>query len=63
VLGTAVSFEQAPPSAHEIAERMRSGLPWLVAEDAGAEGMLLRWREGAPKEQPRSSKQKEEWFA
>ena len=27
------------------------------------EGMLLRCRAGAPKEQPRSSKRKEEWFA
>jgi L-amino acid N-acyltransferase YncA len=35
VLETAVSFEEVPPTAAELTERMSSGLPWLVAT-AGA---------------------------
>ena len=36
VLETAVSFEEVPPTAQEMAARMLPGLPWLVATDADA---------------------------
>ena len=37
VTGTAISFEEQPPSADEIGRRMtaRPRLPWLVADDGG----------------------------
>lgn len=36
VRDTVVSFETEPPSAEDVLARMRSGYPWLVAEEAGA---------------------------
>jgi phosphinothricin acetyltransferase len=39
VEGTVISFEERPPDAGEMAERMQrtlASLPWLVAEEAGA---------------------------
>jgi phosphinothricin acetyltransferase len=33
VLETAVSFDEVPPTAAEMAVRMASGLPWLVASE------------------------------
>ena len=33
VLGTAISFEERPPSVGEMAERIAAGHLWLVAED------------------------------
>jgi L-amino acid N-acyltransferase YncA len=37
VTGTAISFEEEPPSPEEISRRMaaRPRLPWLIAEDGG----------------------------
>jgi phosphinothricin acetyltransferase len=35
VTGTAVSFEENPPTPDEVRARMAGGLPWLVAEDRG----------------------------
>ena len=37
VTGTAISFEEEPPSPDEISRRMVAGprLPWLVADDGG----------------------------
>src|SRR4051812_7084722 len=35
VTDTAVSFEEEPPSADEMAERIASSHDWLVLEDAG----------------------------
>jgi L-amino acid N-acyltransferase YncA len=34
VLETAVSFEEVPPTAGEMAARMLPGMPWLVATDS-----------------------------
>jgi len=36
VLDTAISFEEQPPSAEEMARRMRAAYVWLVAERDGA---------------------------
>lgn len=35
VTRSAASFEVEPPDAAEVAERMATGLPWYVAENAG----------------------------
>lgn len=38
VLGSVATFEEVPPSPSEVAGRMASGLPWLVADDDGVVG-------------------------
>jgi len=41
VRDTAISFEEVPPDAEEVAARMVAGLPWLVADDGGVVGFAF----------------------
>jgi L-amino acid N-acyltransferase YncA len=44
VLGTAISFEEVPPTPAQIAERMRAAHAWLVAE---VDGVVVGYAYGA----------------
>ena len=53
VESTSASFEEVPPDAGEMADRMRvtlAGTPWLVAEDVGS-GALIGYAYAGPHHQ------------